>query len=84
MLNVSYKGMDKGFQYRVADINFSDDEMHKVERIAFLMGITGWLIDIVSDGYAQCEVDNRECYEDFMKDWKACKRTITNCMKYGF
>ena len=83
-MKVSYKGMSNDFTFRVVDISFDANEFEKVERIASVMKIKGWNIDIVTDEYAMCEVDNREEYSFFMQDWKECKRVITNCMKYGF
>ena len=80
----NYKGIDKDFNYRIAEINFNENEEKKLERIAFIMNIKGWQIDIVTNGYALCEIDNFEEYKNFMKDWKECKRTITNCIRYGF
>lgn len=77
----NYKGINKDFNYRIAEINFNENEEKKLERIAFIMNIKGWQIDIVTNGYALCEIDSFEEYKDFMKDWKECKRTITNCIR---
>lgn len=81
---VTYKGKDADYNYRVAEIGFNDDETSVIERISKLMSIKGWNIEIVTDGYALCKVEDREEYTEFMKDWKAAKRCIMNCIKYGF
>ena len=73
---VNYKGMDADFNYRLAEINFTEDEMEKVEYMEKEMRIRGWKIDIVTDGYAQCEVTDKEEYKDFMKDWKEVKKSV--------
>lgn len=83
-MTVNYKGSDKEYNYRVAEISFDENEEKKIERIAFAMSVKGWDINVVTDGYANCEVNDYEAYKMFMADWKECKRVITNCMKYGF
>lgn len=82
-MTVNYKGVDSEFNYRIAEINFSEKEERKMERIASLMYIKGWWIDIVTDGYALCELDNYSQYKDFMRDWKVSKKCIADCIKYG-
>ena len=83
-MRVGYKGVSLGFTHRLAEISFDVSEFKKVERIACAMKIKGWKVDIVTDEFALCEVDDKEAYNMFMRDWKDCKRVITNCMKYGF
>lgn len=83
-MRVDYKGIDADYDYRVAEISFNDAEADKVERIVFAMSVRGWDIDIVTDGYAVCEVDSYQEYREFMQDWKECRRVINNCTKYGF
>ena len=79
---VNYKGATEDFNYRLAEINFDDNEYKKLERIAFLMKIKGWEIEIGVLGYATCKVENKKEYKEFMKNWKDSKRCITNSMKY--
>lgn len=84
-MTVTYKGMDQGMDYRLAEIQFEDAEEPKVERIVNLMVIKGWeRLNIVTNGYAQCEVEDRDEFRYFMKDWKESKRCIAQCMKFGF
>ena len=80
---VNYKGIDKEFNYRVAEINFSEDEIAKVEYITKVMSIKGWEINIVTDGYAVCEVERKEDYKDFMRDWKEVKKSVALWKKFN-
>ena len=82
-MTVNYKGMDKDFDYRVAEINFDDKEYEKLNYIAKVIKIKGWYIDIVTNGYAQCKIDNKEEYKDFMKDWKKVKKSVGLWKKYN-
>jgi hypothetical protein len=76
-MKVSYKGQDSDFNYRVAEINYDDDNKKEIDilsDIASLMEKLGWKIDIVGCGYASCEVDDIDDYKSFMQDWKECKK----------
>ena len=76
-MKVSYKGQDSDFNYRVAEINYDDDNKKEIDilsDIASLMEKLGWKIDIVGCGYASCEVDDIDDYKSFMKEWKECKK----------
>ncbi len=84
-MTINYKGMDKDFKYRVAEINFNENEMELMERLAFwLEKVKGYSVDIVTDGYALVEVEDINEYKEFVKDYKEGKKMIKNCMKYGF
>ena len=84
-MRVNYKGMDKDYPYRIAEINYDDEEeSKKVEYIAKVMLINGWEIKIVADGWAYCEVDNIDEYRSFMKDWKEVKKSVALWKKFGF
>ena len=83
-MKVNYKGTDNEYNYRVAEITYNEKEVTLFERTSNLMGIKGWTIDTVSDGYAVCEVDDREQYKAFMEDWKASKKCIRDCIKFEF
>ena len=83
-MKVNYKGMDSEYNYRTAEITYDEKEFTFFERTSFLMRIKGWAIDSVCDGYALCEVDDREQYKAFMEDWKESKKCIKDCMKFGF
>lgn len=78
-MRVNYKGMDRDYNYRVAEISWDDEnqkEENAIHRIAYLMEVLGWSIEIVTNGYALCEVDDKEDYTEFMWDWKDCKKSI--------
>lgn len=84
-MTINYKGMDKTFEYRVAEINFKDEEMKLMERLVFwLERVKGWVVDIVADGYAQVEVENMAEYKEFVRDYKVGKKMIKDCVKFGF
>lgn len=84
-MKVNYKGTDKNFEYRIAEINFNEDEMNFMERLTFwLEKVKGWKVDIVTDDYALVEVEDINEYKEFVKDYKAGKKMIKDCMKYGF
>lgn len=82
-MNISYKGSNKDFDYRLAEINFDETEFEKVCYMANVMTIKGWKIDVVTDGYACCEVEDREEYKMFMKDWKEVKKSVALWKKYN-
>ena len=83
-MRVNYKGIDPHFNYRLAEICFDESKLDVMNRIAFLMRIKGWNIDIVTECYAQCEVDDYDDYKSFMEDWKESKKCILQCIKFGF
>ena len=83
MLRVDYKGMDIDLDYRIAEISFTEDELEKVEYMTKVMKIKGWKIDVVTDGYAQCEVEDKEDYKSFMEDWKEVKKSVALWKKFN-
>lgn len=83
---VNYKGAteDSNF-YRLAEIGFDEEkELALLERMAKVLEIKGWTIDIPTDGYACCEVDNYDEYKDFVRDYKEVKKSIKNWQRFGF
>lgn len=73
-MRVSYKGMDKNYPYRVAEISFNENERTKIDKVVDLLEKEGWIIDTVTDGYYLCEVEDRSEYDDFVLDWKKAKK----------
>jgi hypothetical protein len=76
-MRCTYKGYDNDYNYRVAEISYSDEDEKTVNllcEISDLMSERGWKIDIVGSGYACCEVDDRDDFNNFMEDWKDCKK----------
>lgn len=82
-MTVNYKGLDMYNNYRLAEICFEDEELEKLEYISKVMQIKGWNIDIVTMGYAQCKVDDKEDYRSFMEDWKEVKKSVALWKKFN-
>lgn len=86
-MKVNYKGMDKDFNYRLAEICFDDEnesEVKTMNDLAILMKIHGgYNIEIVTDGYACAEVDDHEDYEEFVRLYKKYKHHCSIWRKYG-
>ena len=84
MLTVGYEGNRSNSRgYRLAVVSFDEASEEKYQRISFLMHIKGWELEQV-DMCGQCEVLDRDEYNEFVADWKEAKKCITNCMKHGF
>lgn len=83
-MTVNYKGMDKDFNYRLAEINYNEDtEQRIISRIEQVMRIKGYEINQVTDGYASCEVDSMDEYREFVKDYKDVKKAVKLWEKFG-
>ena len=83
-MTVSYKGMDKDFSYRLAEINFDEEtEQRLMDRIERVMEIQGYEIIHVASGYAQCQVESRDEYKDFVQEYKKTKKAVKLWEKFG-
>ena len=83
-MTVNYKGMDTGFEYRLAEINFDEEKEQKFyNRLEQVMRIKGWDLNLVTDGYASCEVENISEYQQFVSDYKEVKKSIRLWNKFG-
>ena len=83
-MTVNYKGMDAGFEYRLAEINFDEEQEQKFyNRLEQVMRIKGWDLNLVTDGYASCEVENISEYKQFVSDYKEVKKSIRLWNKFG-
>ena len=81
---VNYKGFSKDYDYRMAEINFDEDkELAKMERIIKVMEIQGYEINIPVEGYALCEVENKDDYKSFMYEFKKAKKAVALWEKFG-
>lgn len=83
-MTINYKGYDKDFEYRLAEINF-DEENKKESKLAkrlvfFLENVKGYSIDHPVEGYMTCEVENMDEYKEFKKDYKGERG---KCVFYG-
>lgn len=84
-MQVKYKGISKDFDYRVAEIYYTDNEQNILDRMCLGMSkTTNYRIDIVTDGYAICEVDDMNDFKDFCRLFKKWKKMINQCEKRGF
>ena len=83
-MTVNYKGMDAGFEYRLAEINFDEEKEQKIyNRLEQVMRIKGWNLNLVTEGYASCEVENISEYKQFVSDYKEVKKSIRLWNKFG-
>ena len=74
---VNYKGRDSEYNYRIAEITYDDEkEQSRMEQLQEIMSKEGWDIDIVTPGYAICEVDDMDSYKYFVQDWKKAKKEV--------
>lgn len=85
-MTVTYKGMKNDYEYRVAEINFNEEkEETLVNKVAFFMEkVKGYKVDVVTNGYAVCEVEDRKEFTTFAREWREAVRMTKNCMKFGF
>lgn len=84
-MTINYKGMTKDYEYRIAEIEYSESELEVIDRMVFFLNrVKGW--DLVNgvEGWAYCEVENKKEYELFKADYKKAKKMISNCIKFGF
>lgn len=83
-MRVCYKGMNKNYNYRIAEINF-DKEKEQIlyDRIEQVMNIKGWNLCNATEGWSVCEVDNFNEYKDFVKDYKEVKKSVKLWEKFG-
>lgn len=75
MLRINYKGMDSNYKYRVAEINFSEDEEPlylEIEKIMHQKGYVG--LYQVTNNYALYSLDDYNEYKEFVKEYKKAKR----------
>lgn len=96
-MKVSYVGLrneNKGKKpQRGADVTcrYDDDERYTdwkdlalFRRTIQVLKIRGWRYTEMTPGWVFFELEDRAEYEDFLLEYKACKRMIQNCMKFGF
>lgn len=86
-MRINYKGMDKDFEYRIAEICFDEDNAKEVKTmndIVYLMKMHhGYDIEIVTDGYATCVMEDYEDYKEFVKCYKYFKHHCALWRKFG-
>lgn len=85
-MKINYKGRyeDKSKrEHRLAEITFAESEERDYKRLAQVMSIKGWDLQLIINEYAACEVEDREEYEMFLKDYKEVKKSISLWKKFG-
>lgn len=75
-MQVKYKGLDRELNSCYAEIYYNEKELSKVEKLIKFMNNEGWDIDNGVMGFATCEIEDKEEYRYFMKDWKASKKEL--------
>ena len=85
-MTVTYKGMTSDYPYRVAEINFDEEtETTLVNRVVFFMEkVKGYKVDIATSGYVVCEVEDKQEFNTFAREWREAVKMIKNCIKFGF
>ena len=83
-MRVNYKGIDSEYNYRMAEISYTEKEENLMKRIEKVMNIHGWNLNIITDGYASCEVNDRDEYNEFVSDYKDVKKSVKLWEKFGF
>lgn len=83
-MRVDYKGMNKNYNYRIAEISFDKEKEQRLyNRIEQVMNIKGWNLCNAAEGWSVCEVDNFDEYKDFVKDYKEVKKSVNLLEKFG-
>lgn len=75
-MQVKYKGLDKELNSRYVEIYYKDEEFKKVEKLIELMNKKGYNVKNGVMGFASCEIEDKEEYNYFMKDWKVSKKEL--------
>lgn len=83
-MTVLYKGRSKGFNYRLAEVFFTDDEWELACRMEKPLRIKGWDFEVVTDGYAGATVADFDEYKQFVKDYIEVKKAVKLWSKFGF
>lgn len=70
---------------RMAEFSYAEkEEAFALRLFDFLRDIKGWNIDDGVIGWAGCEVEDRDEYNDLVRDYKKAKKMLKACTKYGF
>lgn len=74
-MRVNYKGCGRDFNFRVAEISFTENELRTMELIEKVMNVKGWDLNIITDGYASCKVDD---YEEYTVNFRTHVKSYKN------
>ena len=84
-MTINYKGMTKDYEYRIAEIEYNENENELKNRLFFFLErIKGWVVNDATEGWAYIKVEDKAEYELFKNDYKKAKKMISNCIKFGF
>lgn len=86
-MRINYKGISAEYKYRVAEINYDDEsekEILLMDKIQNLLEKQGYILDIAVSGYAVVEVEDREEYNIFKKDYMKAKKKVLSEIKNRF
>lgn len=86
-MTINYYGKNEYYTKRCAIISYDDENKTETilnDRIVdYLEKMTGYKISCEM-GCTIIEVDNRDDYKELVAEYKAAKKMLKNCMKYGF
>ena len=81
---VNYYGYTEENKTRVAFISISEkDSENYINEMINQMDIKGWNLIRDTQDSIICEVLDKEDYNDFMKDWKQCKKDLAAAKRRG-
>lgn len=84
-MTINYKGRTSDYEYRIAEVEYSENEMELIDRMVFFLNrVKGWDLVNAVEGWAYCEVEDKKEYELFKADYMKAKKMISNSLKFGF
>lgn len=78
-MTASYIGGKK----RYAELSYDDGEEAEFRAAVDWMILGGWNIDDGVEYWGCCEVEDKDEFDLFMKDWKEAKKHARKCVKKG-
>lgn len=70
---------------RIAEISYDEDtEQELLDKMKKPLALKGWEMDNGVGGWAAVVVEDMDDYKEFMKDWKAVKKSAKLWIKFGF
>ena len=81
---VNYYGYTQDNKIRVAFVSITEkDSDSYVNEMIEQMDMKGWNIERDTQDSMICEVLDKEDYNDFMTDWKQCKKDLAPAKRRG-
>ena len=69
---------------RAVELGCAENEQTAFNRVCDLLRVKGWDIDNGVECWGLCRVEDKSEADEFIREWKAAKRCIINCIKFGF